>query len=113
MRIFAPALFTYEVTNALFMRVANGQLLLAEGRRLLTALMKMGPVIPVNLEFATHLKAMQLAATYSLDTSQDAHYLALAELRGCDLWTADKRLVDAVHEALPWVHWIGERRGIT
>jgi predicted nucleic acid-binding protein len=33
----------------------------------------------------------------------DASYLALAESVGCDLWTADGRLVRAVGAALPWL----------
>ncbi|HVC33638.1 MAG TPA: type II toxin-antitoxin system VapC family toxin [Chloroflexota bacterium] len=34
----------------------------------------------------------------------DSYYLALAETLGCDLWTADRRLVNAVN--LPWVRMV-------
>ena len=37
----------------------------------------------------------------------DSYYLALAEALECDLWTADRRLLNAVD--LPWVRWVGER----
>ncbi|MBM4457262.1 MAG: type II toxin-antitoxin system VapC family toxin [Chloroflexi bacterium] len=40
----------------------------------------------------------------------DAHYLALAEMYTCPFWTADERLFNAVHEALNWVHWLGDYR---
>ena len=44
----------------------------------------------------------ELAAVY------DAHYVALAQMLGCSLWTADRNLVNAVQEKLPFVRWIGE-----
>jgi predicted nucleic acid-binding protein len=110
-QVTTPALFVYEAANVLFLRVANGQFLLAEAKQLLIALMRRGPVIPVNLNIASHLKAIDLAARFSLDGTYDPHYLALAEAAGCDFWTADKKLVDIVGPALGWVHWIGERRG--
>jgi len=31
---------------------------------------------------------------------------ALAELRGCELWTADKAFFDAVKSALPFVKYL-------
>jgi predicted nucleic acid-binding protein len=43
-----------------------------------------------------------LAVTY------DAQYVALAEMLGCDLWTADLRLVDTLRAALHFVRWIGD-----
>ena len=34
-------------------------------------------------------------------TAYDSYYLALAEALGCDLWTADRQLANALD--LPWV----------
>jgi len=36
----------------------------------------------------------------------DATYAALAELRGCEFWTADKAFDDAVKAALPFVKYL-------
>ena len=36
----------------------------------------------------------------------DSFYLALAETMECELWTAEKRLCNAVDQ--PWVRWAGE-----
>ena len=45
------------------------------------------------------------SSTVCVDASlHGAHYLALAEALGADLWTADLRLVKTVGEILPWVH---------
>jgi len=39
--------------------------------------------------------AWRIATAYNLPTLYDAFYLALAELRGCDFWTADQRLLNS------------------
>jgi predicted nucleic acid-binding protein len=39
----------------------------------------------------------------------DSFYLALARCLDCDLWTADRRLANAVGE--PWVRYMGKREG--
>lgn len=36
----------------------------------------------------------------------DSLYAALAELRGCEFWTADKRFYDAVKSRLPFVKYL-------
>ena len=36
------------------------------------------------------------AALHNLPTLYDAYYLALAQARGCDFWTADRRFVNSV-----------------
>jgi predicted nucleic acid-binding protein len=53
-------------------------------------------------------RAWEIAEQYSRPTAYDAHYLALAETLGCELWTADRRLVNSVRGALPWVRWLGD-----
>ena len=53
-------------------------------------------------------RAWELAEQYGRPTACDAHYLALAELLGCDLWTADRRLINALKGASPWVKWLGD-----
>lgn len=48
-------------------------------------------------------RTWELARQYNRPTAYDASYLALAESAGCELWTADGRLYQAVRDALPWV----------
>ena len=38
----------------------------------------------------------------------DAFYVALADIEGCELWTADRRLTNLVQPRFPQVHWLGE-----
>jgi predicted nucleic acid-binding protein len=52
--------------------------------------------------------ALEFATRFNRPKAYDAQYLALADLLGCELWTADRRLVNAVGGKLPWVRWIGE-----
>ena len=51
-------------------------------------------------------RAWELAKEYNRPRAYDAQYLAVASILGCELWTADRRLVNAV--STPWVRWVGE-----
>jgi len=44
-----------------------------------------------------------LAVRFNRPTVYDATYLALGELLGCEVWTADRRLYNAAGAALPWL----------
>ena len=49
-----------------------------------------------------------MAKRFNRPQAYDSHYLALAEMLGLELWTADERLYNAVKDALPWVKWLGD-----
>jgi predicted nucleic acid-binding protein len=51
--------------------------------------------------------AWRLAQQYNRPRAYDTAYLALATLRGCEYWTTDERLNDAVGRDLAWVDWVG------
>ncbi len=104
--LIAPSLLPYEVANALYRYERAGQLLADEVQQALdTAL-----ALPVRLsaEPSLHVEAVLLARRLGLSAAYDAHYLALAERLGAELWTADRKLVRQVSEALPWVHCVVE-----
>lgn len=47
-------------------------------------------------------------------SAYDSFYLALAQSLDCDLWTADKKLFNALKDArLEWLHWIEELTPLT
>ncbi len=99
--LVAPTLLGYEITNALHRYVVHGELLPQEASELLDAVLKLDIELYDDAEL--HKRALELAQTFSLPATYDAHYLALAERLGAEFWTADRRLVQAVQQTLPWV----------
>jgi predicted nucleic acid-binding protein len=61
--------------------------------------MDVEPVQPPGLYRA----AFDLAERYGLPAIYDSTYVALAELRGCDFWTADLRLFNTFSPQHPRV----------
>lgn len=105
-RLVAPTLLFYEVTNGLYQQQRN-KVLSPEtiGKALELAL-----DLPINLinEANLHLRAREIAMEYNLPATYDAHYLALAEWMDIDLWTADMRLINTLKPfKVKWVKGIG------
>ena len=105
-KLLAPALFLYEVANALTKRMQRHQLTLAQAKQRLGFFLESGPLL--QQIGAVHPRALELADRFRLPTAYDAHYLALAEFQRCEFWTADERLWNSVKHELQWVHWVGE-----
>ena len=106
-RIVAPPLLPIEVTNILRQRMRRQpQFSLADTLQLLHQFLS----FPLELTAPEGLYelALTLADTLTLPAAYDAHYVALAQLLGCSLWTADERLVSALGGKLPFVKWIGD-----
>ena len=93
-RLVAPSLLYYEVTNGLYQQQKSGLL----SPKFVRAALEVVLAFPVELvgEASLHQRARELAARYKLSATYDAHYLALAERMGIDLYTADARLVNAL-----------------
>jgi predicted nucleic acid-binding protein len=103
-RLCAPTLWTYEMASTLCKAVYFRTLTDVEGRRALSLVHRLDvdlyPPDGVQTERAYDWTSrLQRASAY------DSFYLALAETLGCELWTADRRLYQAV--GLPWVRWAG------
>jgi predicted nucleic acid-binding protein len=117
-RIVAPPLFPIEVTNIVRQRMRRAKrpgepiLSLAEARQHLERFLSFS--VELRLPPHLHKHALELAATHGLPAVYDAHYVALAQMIGCELWTADRNLVNTLQNKLPFVRWIGDyaaRRG--
>ena len=52
--------------------------------------------------------AWSLGNDINTPSLHDMFYLALAEREECDLWTADKRLINLLDNRFPRVHFIGD-----
>ena len=99
--IIAPCHLVFEVTSVIRHHVYRRDISAQAGQMAFEAFLAQEIALrhPAGLE----VRAWELAQQYNRPTAYDASYLALAESAGCELWTADGRLVRAVREALPWV----------
>lgn len=102
----APHLMPVEVANAFHRRVALGELAVSDAVRLLEHLSTSG--IELRDEPELHVRALQLANRLQPGAVYYAHYLALAEILGCEYWTADERSYRAALSSAQNVHWVGE-----
>ena len=108
--IVAPPLLPLEVTNILRQRMrAQGGLSLAEAIVHLDDFL----VFPIKVHNPPrlHYQALALAVAHGLPATYDAHYLALAQHFGCELWTDDLRLLRQVGDNLPFVRALGDFAG--
>lgn len=94
-----------EVTNAFYKRIVRGEINLATAITALHVVMKFG--IEIREEPGLHSQATKLAHQLKRPTAYDCHYLALAEIHHCNLWTGDERFYHSVEKAFPQVKWIG------
>jgi len=102
--LIAPTLLYYEVTNALRRYLVHDELSEKETTEALEAALALD--ITLYNDDELHLKALYFANRFSLPAAYDAHYLALAERFDAQFWTADRRLVRAVQNDLPWVNLV-------
>jgi predicted nucleic acid-binding protein len=105
-RLIAPTLVGYELTNALFQCERAGVLAPGEAEAGLGFLLLQG--VERRETAGLHERALAIARRHGLAATYDAHYLALAEAEGAELWTADAKLARAVRPALSWVRLLGE-----
>lgn len=107
--VLAPDLFAYEVTNVIFRKALFGSITQTQAQDAVKKLFTEGPNLVAITGPDLSLRAMELAERFRRPATYDPHYLALAEREGCEFWTADERLWNAVKADLPWVRWLGER----
>jgi len=104
--IIAPLPWLFESHSTLRLRVYTGDLTDLQARnawRLLLA-RRVQTLAPTGL----FDQAWGLAIQLNRPRTYDMTYHALAELRGCECWTADKRLFNATQGRFSWLHFIDE-----
>ncbi len=104
-KVIAPPLLFAEVASALRLRIYRGDLDRKEGDVLLDKLLELG-IVESNPP-ALKRRAWELANLCGHPRAYDAQYLALAEIEGCELHTADVRLYRSAHDKAPWVKLVG------
>lgn len=96
----APSLWLYEVTSATTKLVRFGELNNQQGQELIQQLQNLGVVL-FEMDTSLITRAFDWTLQLNRAAAYDSFYLALAEKLGCDFWTADQRLANAVSH--PWV----------
>ncbi len=104
--LIAPALLSLEVTSVLRRLVYLQAVSPTLGDEAFAQFLR----IPIRLSTRRTIfpLAWQLAKEFNRSRAYDTAYIALAQLSGCDFWTADERLYNAVGHQLTWVKWIGD-----
>ena len=102
--LIAPPLFEMETDSVIQSRVREGKTTAEVADRTL-ALLDRAPVVIVTHP-ALRRRARELARRFQQGMVYDATYAALAELRGCEFWTADKIFHDAVKTELAFVRYL-------
>ena len=106
--ILAPTLLAYEATNALHKQIRKGTLPYEDAERALHEVIYDLVSFTFLDDASLSVRAIQLAQQFGLPATYDAHYLALAESRGCELWTADTRMWNSLRGKLAWVRWLAD-----
>jgi len=104
--VSAPYLLIYEVVSVLRNKVFRGELRPEEGEAALLAIEAQG-IRLLHVEGLEHV-AWELATELNRPAAYDTTYLALAQVLGCEFWTADAKLKHAVQGRLPCLRWVGE-----
>jgi predicted nucleic acid-binding protein len=102
----APAHVLGEASSAIYKRVRQGGIVLEDALRLVDDLQAL-PILAMSPP-GLHRRAFEIAARFQLKWIYDAFYVALAEIIGCELWTADEALHQAVREAHTNVRLLAE-----
>lgn len=102
--LVGPPLLEYEVESTLQRRLYHGRTTIAAVDASLAAF------YAVRVRIVTHPDVVRRAREVARQSRQeriyDSIYAALAELRGCDFWTADGAFYDAVKSALSFVRYL-------
>jgi predicted nucleic acid-binding protein len=107
-RVFAPSLWACEVTSAVHLYLADGELDAEEAERALETALSLGVEL-VEEDAGLCRGAFAWATRLERRAAYDGFYLALAERLGAQLWTADHRLCRCVRQCgVQWVHGVGE-----
>ena len=102
-KAIAPHLLIYEVVNGILTAVGRKRLDSDKALEAMDNLMELG----VALREVQPERVLELALKHNL-SAYDAAYLALAESKGCELWTGARPFYQATKSKLPQVKWIGD-----
>jgi len=102
--LIAPPLYEYEFESVLQQKLYSGVLTVDEVDIALTKLDAIDVKIIAHPSMVK--RAREIARHFKQPVIYDSLYAALAELRSCEFWTADKSFYNAVTPALSFVKYL-------
>jgi len=102
--LIGPPLLEYEVESALQRRLHYGHVTIMAADASLRAFYTVGVRIVTHPNLVR--RAREMARQFGQERIYDSLYAALAELYGCEFWTADKVFYEAVKAVLPFVKYL-------
>ena len=104
--LVAPALLHSEVPSVLRQSVYRGRIALDEGDEAFQSFLEMS--IRIREPEGLLAQAWALGKAVNAPRLYDVFYLALAEMQGCEFWTADRRLANLVASRSTLARWVGD-----
>ena len=102
----APPFMPFEVVNALHRRVARAELTIESAVFLIGT--RLIPLMQLHRSPEIHRRALELASELGQGAVYDSHYLALAEILDCEMWTADERFYRSASPVSARLHMLSE-----
>jgi len=105
-QLIAPVFFEVETDSILRQKASLRRELTADQAQRAFASLR---ALPIKTKHSAEQRerAWEIAREFQFPTVYDATYLALAELRRCEFWTADEKLFKQVRSKLTFVQWLG------
>lgn len=103
-RLVVPDFWRYEVAGLYTKAVANGRMGDVDALEALSDVLR---IPAVRLPLPHPMDAFRAARRFNRSLI-DCFYLAIAEERGCDFWSDDRKLCRALSPTYPFVRWIGD-----
>jgi len=102
--LIAPPLFEIETASIIQTRLAEGKTTPEVADKTL-ALLDTAPIV-IKTHPNLRYRAREIARQFNQRKVYDATYAALADLRGCEFWTADRVFYNAVKSELAFVKYL-------
>jgi predicted nucleic acid-binding protein len=104
--LLTAPLFHAEVTSVIREQVYFKKLRPEQGEHIFSIYLQMNVK---NIDEPTvYRRAWELAGEFNLPRTYDMQYLAVAELKDCEFWTNDRRLVNSLQSKVPRLKWAGD-----
>ena len=102
--LIAPHLFIYEVCSILAKRLYRKEISFPESLKAIQALDQ----LEIKLESPARLQeeSLRLARELNQPAAYDAAYMALAMIKRCEFFTADRKLINLLDHRFSWVKQI-------